>query len=88
MRLKGTQYLHSGVFILSFSLSMFSFCLEPVGVKAPIFSTDNMNFAFIRSEGQSITLLCQAQGLPVPLFRYVSLHNILQHYRDTSVCGL
>lgn len=67
---KVSQFLHSGnciVFVCS---------LEPVGVKGPVFSTDNLINAFIRNAGQSFALLCQAQGLPVPRFRWVANYYI------------
>lgn len=43
--------------------------LEPVGVKAPKFSTDDRVNSFLRSMRESITLRCPAQGYPVPSFR-------------------
>lgn len=46
------------------------FLLEPVGTKAPGFSSDFKSFTLARSAGQSFGLLCQAQGFPVPNFRY------------------
>lgn len=56
-------------------------CAEPVGMKAPTFSTDTKITAFVRNEGHSCNLLCQAQGYPVPNFRYaeplMSIRNIL-----------
>ncbi|KAJ8967480.1 hypothetical protein NQ314_002794 [Rhamnusium bicolor] len=56
-----SQFPHSGDFFL--------LLLEPVGVKGPVFSNDNLISAFNRVTGQSFALLCQAQGLPVPRFR-------------------
>ncbi|XP_046664865.1 Down syndrome cell adhesion molecule-like protein Dscam2 isoform X42 [Homalodisca vitripennis] len=44
--------------------------LEPVGVKAPTFSTDTKITSYVRSSGQSFALLCQAQGFPVPMIRW------------------
>nr|XP_026485290.1 Down syndrome cell adhesion molecule-like protein Dscam2 isoform X15 [Vanessa tameamea] len=43
---------------------------EPVGSKAPTFSTDARSSTFIRTVNQSFGLLCQAQAFPVPLFRW------------------
>ncbi|XP_043478449.1 Down syndrome cell adhesion molecule-like protein Dscam2 isoform X40 [Leptopilina heterotoma] len=43
---------------------------EPVGVKAPKFSTDDRVNSFLRSMRESITLRCPAQGYPVPSFRW------------------
>ncbi|KAF4517353.1 hypothetical protein B566_EDAN011740 [Ephemera danica] len=48
-------------------LKLFS---EPVGSKAPAFSTDSKGSIFVRSQGQGFSLLCPAQGFPVPAFRY------------------
>lgn len=49
------------LFILIFS--------EPIGARAPTFSTDSNSFSYIRSVGQGFALLCQAQAYPVPLIR-------------------
>ncbi|XP_045495019.1 Down syndrome cell adhesion molecule-like protein Dscam2 [Colias croceus] len=43
---------------------------EPVGSKAPTFSTDSRSSTFIRVVDQSFALLCQAQAYPVPIFRW------------------
>ncbi|GJQ87298.1 hypothetical protein Trydic_g17348 [Trypoxylus dichotomus] len=53
-------------------ISLFCQAQEPIGVRAPVFSSDNLINAFARSAGSSFGLLCQAQGLPVPKFRRVS----------------
>lgn len=45
------------------------FLPEPVGAKAPAFSTDNKSGLFFRTISQSFALLCPAQGFPVPMFR-------------------
>lgn len=44
---------------------------EPVGSKAPTFSTDANSISFTRNVDQSFGLLCQAQAYPAPLFRQV-----------------
>lgn len=44
---------------------------EPVGAKAPTFSSDSKGSIFVRQEGTSFAMLCQAQAFPVPLIRYV-----------------
>ncbi|XP_031351211.1 Down syndrome cell adhesion molecule-like protein Dscam2 isoform X3 [Photinus pyralis] len=49
---------------------------EPVGVKTPVFSSDNLINAFARNFGQSFALLCQAQGFPVPRFSQFFLEPI------------
>ncbi|XP_055856707.1 cell adhesion molecule Dscam2 isoform X4 [Episyrphus balteatus] len=43
---------------------------EPVGAKAPTFSTESKSFTFVKQIGQSFALLCQAQAFPVPLMRW------------------
>ncbi|XP_034142401.1 Down syndrome cell adhesion molecule-like protein Dscam2 isoform X7 [Drosophila guanche] len=43
---------------------------EPIGARAPTFSTDSNVFSYTRSVGQSFALLCQAQAYPVPLMRW------------------
>lgn len=48
----------------------FNFCIEPVGAKAPTFSTTSKSFTFVELAGNSFALLCQAQAFPVPLIRY------------------
>ncbi|XP_016662705.1 Down syndrome cell adhesion molecule-like protein Dscam2 isoform X43 [Acyrthosiphon pisum] len=43
---------------------------EPIGMKSPSFSTDTKISAYIRSLNANIGLQCQAQGFPVPNFRW------------------
>ncbi|XP_050561803.1 cell adhesion molecule Dscam2 isoform X29 [Spodoptera frugiperda] len=43
---------------------------EPVGSKAPSFSTESALSSIKRHQGQSFALLCQAQAFPVPIFRW------------------
>nr|NP_001036523.1 down syndrome cell adhesion molecule 1, isoform J [Drosophila melanogaster]ABI31074.1 down syndrome cell adhesion molecule 1, isoform J [Drosophila melanogaster] len=43
---------------------------EPIGARAPTFSTDSIVFSYIRPVGQSFALLCQAQAYPVPAMRW------------------
>ncbi|CAK9830292.1 hypothetical protein ANTRET_LOCUS7483 [Anthophora retusa] len=40
--------------------------VEPVGLKAPIFSSDDSLSKFARRKGTSVVLACSAQGFPVP----------------------
>lgn len=40
---------------------------EPVGFKAPSFSTESALSSIKRHQGQSFALLCQAQAFPVPI---------------------
>ncbi|XP_026315575.1 Down syndrome cell adhesion molecule-like protein Dscam2 isoform X8 [Hyposmocoma kahamanoa] len=43
---------------------------EPIGSKAPSFSTDNKFSWYVRKIGHDLDILCPAQGYPVPLFRW------------------
>uniref|UniRef100_A0AAR5PN10 Down syndrome cell adhesion molecule-like protein Dscam2 n=1 Tax=Dendroctonus ponderosae TaxID=77166 RepID=A0AAR5PN10_DENPD len=43
---------------------------EPIGFKLPTFSNDIKLLGYDRSQGQSFGMLCPAQGLPVPAFRW------------------
>ncbi|XP_049833934.1 Down syndrome cell adhesion molecule-like protein Dscam2 isoform X21 [Schistocerca gregaria] len=43
---------------------------EPVGVKAPKFASDDKINSFVRHVGEGYALLCQAQGNPMPNFRW------------------
>jgi hypothetical protein len=49
---------------------------EPVGMKAPMFSSESMSSTFRKSFGQSFNLLCQAQAFPKPSFRQVKLIHL------------
>lgn len=56
----------------SFNLPLISF-QEPVGHKAPTFSTDAKSITYDRHASTSFALLCPAQAYPQPLFRYTVL---------------
>ncbi|XP_059225643.1 cell adhesion molecule Dscam2 isoform X6 [Stomoxys calcitrans] len=43
---------------------------EPVGAKAPTFSSDSKVSMFVRAINSSFALLCQAQAFPVPITRW------------------
>jgi hypothetical protein len=43
---------------------------DPVGSKAPKFTLDTHTLSFTRHSSQGFALLCQAQGFPVPSFRW------------------
>lgn len=49
---------------------MFTASSEPVGAKAPTFSSDTKSWTFVRQTGDDFALLCAAQAFPVPLIRY------------------
>jgi len=59
--------------------------LEPVGAKAPTFSSDSKGSIFERSIHASFALLCQAQAFPVPIIRQVSVDRI---FGNTSLTNL
>lgn len=67
---------------MSVSVCMLSFCvyLEPVGAKAPTFSSASTSFTFKHRIGDNFGLLCQAQAFPVPLIRYFSAEQLIQIY--------
>ena len=48
----------------------FLFRAEPVGLKAPSFSSLSKIFSYDVHEGKGFVLLCPAQAQPVPMFRY------------------
>lgn len=54
-----------------FQIISCNFYAEPVGSKAPSFSTESALSSIKRHQGQSFALLCQAQAFPVPIFRQV-----------------
>lgn len=43
--------------------------IEPVGAKAPTFSSETKSWTFVRETSEDFALLCQAQAFPVPLIR-------------------
>lgn len=43
--------------------------IEPVGAKAPTFSSQYKSYTFVQKTNDSFALLCQAQAFPVPLIR-------------------
>ncbi|XP_043581117.1 Down syndrome cell adhesion molecule-like protein Dscam2 isoform X8 [Bombus pyrosoma] len=43
---------------------------EPMGIKAPAFVGDVKSFFFLRKEGSEMSMLCNAQGHPVPVTRW------------------
>nr|XP_040238703.1 Down syndrome cell adhesion molecule-like protein Dscam2 isoform X33 [Anopheles coluzzii] len=43
---------------------------EPIGSKAPTFPSDSGTSSFKKPANSTITLLCQAQGFPVPITRW------------------
>lgn len=45
--------------------------IEPIGSKAPTFSSDSMGSIFRRNRHTNFALLCQAQAYPVPITRLV-----------------
>lgn len=46
------------------------FNVEPVGAKAPTFSSETKVWSFVKEVSDDFALLCQAQAFPVPLIRY------------------
>lgn len=48
---------------------------DPVGSKAPAFSSASKSHTFDMQRGQGFSLLCPAQGFPVPSFKYVTTYK-------------
>lgn len=47
-----------------------NFIVEPVGFKAPAFSSDASTFSIRWEQSSELALLCQAQAYPIPIQRY------------------
>lgn len=46
------------------------FLLEPVGLKSPTFSAKSETYKFKMKSLADLNLLCDAQGYPIPAFRF------------------
>lgn len=46
------------------------YLLEPVGLKSPTFSTKSETYKFKMKSLADLDLLCDAQGYPIPSFRF------------------
>lgn len=46
-----------------------------MGTKAPAFLGDVKSFFFIRIEGSQLSMQCNAQGHPIPIYRYEKLDD-------------
>jgi len=44
---------------------------EPIGSAVPKFSQETKNLGFVRPLGATLSLLCAAQGFPIPAYRLV-----------------
>jgi len=42
-----------------------------MGSKAPAFIGDVKTFSFVRNRGLEVSMLCNAQGHPIPITRYL-----------------
>lgn len=63
--------LHHSGNVLYIPKLVFSF-IEPVGTRAPKLTQADSKFKVAeRDSGFDIPILCQAQGFPVPSFRYI-----------------
>lgn len=54
-----------------FKNKLTSFYIEPIGSKAPTFSTMAKSSTYEMHSAMSFSLVCPAQALPVPMFRYL-----------------
>ena len=63
--------------LFCFYRNMLSFLLwiEPIGLKPPSFSSLSKSFTYVVHQGVGFVLLCPAQALPVPMFRYCTHTN-------------
>ena len=57
---------YTSVMVISVLIEFF---IEPIGGAAPKFSSDAKLSLFVRRENDIVSLLCPAQGAPVPSFR-------------------
>lgn len=46
------------------------YLLEPVGLKSPAFSAKSETYKFKMKSSTDLNLLCDAQGYPIPAFRF------------------
>ena len=65
-------------------VSLIFFCSEPIGSSVPKFASADRSHTFNYGQLQSISLLCQAQGFPLPAFRYL----IKSQFSDTTIFRL
>ncbi len=52
------------------------FSAEPIGGAKPKFSQDSKSNTFVRESGSMLSLMCPAQGSPIPSFRLVRRTSI------------
>ena len=57
---------------------------EPIGSAAPKFSQETKNLGFVRPLGVTLSLLCAAQGFPIPAYRLVRQSNDLNKRVETE----
>jgi hypothetical protein len=55
---------------------------EPIGSAAPKFSQETKNLGFVRPLGVTLSLLCAAQGFPIPAYRLVKRSNFPSDFED------
>lgn len=64
--------------VLLANFNSFFWLAEPVGAKAPTFSSESKGSIFVRPVASSFALLCQAQAFPVPLIRLNFFERIFE----------
>lgn len=62
-------FLSWNSFLSRIEIKTNSLLAEPVGFKAPVFSTDSKTFRFERDQNTTLALLCPSQAFPVPVYR-------------------
>ena len=58
--------------------------LEPVGSALPKFSSKDKINAFIAEKSTTVSLMCPAQGHPLPSFRFVGVLSYLKVLKSTK----
>lgn len=61
--------IQHSVFIISESMEWLNVFTEPIGGTAPKFSQETKSLSFIKPTQSVVSLMCAAQGFPVPAFR-------------------
>ena len=56
-----------------------------MGSKAPAFIGDVKTFSFVRNHGLEVNMLCNAQGHPIPVTRYLIIALSLTIYSSYMI---
>ena len=69
---KALQFQHLGNLMTLILRWIPLFNVEPIGGTKPKFSQESESSTFTKQSGLQLSLLCPAQGAPLPSFRFVS----------------